>query len=100
MVGSFAFGPMLVAFGVGVIAGYALYRLDEAFGLTEKVTKAYSKALGELQQLWKRLGASAEQKFKQFENSRVVRYLGWRVGYRSRHNGSARATAPSICFRH
>ena len=76
VVGSFAFGPMLVAFGVGVIAGYALYRLDEAFGLTEKVTKVYAKALSELQQLWKRFGASAEQKFKLFENSRVVRYLG------------------------
>ena len=61
---------------MGVIAGYALYRLDEAFGLTEKVTKVYAKALSELQQLWQRLGASAEQKFKQFENSRIVRYLG------------------------
>ena len=76
VVGSFAFGPLLVAFGVGVIAGYALYRLDEAFGITEKVTEVYKSALEELRQLWDRLGASAEQKMKAFENSRAVRYLG------------------------
>ncbi len=76
VVGSFAFGPLLVAFGVGVIAGYALYRLDEAFGITEKVTKVYESALEELRQLWDRLGAAAEQKMRAFENSRAVRYLG------------------------
>ena len=76
VVGSFAFGPLLVAFGVGVIAGYALYRLDEAFGITEKVSKMYESALDELRQAWDKLGAAAEQKFKEFENSGTVRYLG------------------------
>ena len=76
VVGSFAFGPLLVAFGVGVIAGYALYKLDEAFGITEKVSKVYESALDELTRLWERLGASAEKKMRDFENSGAVRYLG------------------------
>lgn len=76
VIGSFAFGPLLVAFGVGVLAGYALYKLDEAFGITEKVTKMYESALEELRKLWEKLGAEAEKKFHEFENSRAVRYIG------------------------
>ncbi|MGI4876236.1 MAG: hypothetical protein ACRYG4_01975 [Janthinobacterium lividum] len=76
VIGSFAFGPLLVAFGVGVLAGYALFKLDEAFGITEKVTKVYESALEELKRLWDKLGAEAEKKFREFENSRTVRYIG------------------------
>ena len=76
MVGSFAVGPLLVPFRRERIAGYAFYRLDEAFGVTRKVTKAYGSGLEERRQLWDRLGASADQKMREFENSRAVRYLG------------------------
>ncbi len=76
VVGSFAFGPLLVAFGVGVIAGYALYKLDEAFGINEKVSKMYESALDELQKLWGEAGEAAERKFHDFENSGAVRWLG------------------------
>ena len=73
VIGSFAFGPLLVAFGVGVVAGYALYKLDQAFGVTEKVSKLYEEGLAKLKEAWDRLGAAADQKFRDFENSRVVR---------------------------
>ena len=76
VIGSFAFGPLLVAFGVGVLAGYALFKLDEAFGITEKVTKVYESAIEELRKLWEKLGTEAEQKFHEFENSRAVKYIG------------------------
>lgn len=76
VVGSFAFGPLLVAFGVGVVAGYALYKLDEAFGITEKVSKVYESALDELQKLWGEMGDAAGRRYEDFKNSGTVKWLG------------------------
>ncbi len=71
-IGSFALGPALVAFGVGILAGYALYRLDKYFGITEKVTAAYEAGLEKLKQWWHRVGAAAQRKWIDFVNSGFV----------------------------
>ena len=36
-IGTFACGPFVIALFVGIVAGYTLYRLDDRFGLTEKL---------------------------------------------------------------
>lgn len=67
-----ALGPALIAFGAGVIAGYALYRLDKHFGLTEKVTAAYERGLDRLAEWWRRAGNEAQSLWTRFVNSNFV----------------------------
>ena len=75
VIGSLACGPCLVAFAVGVIAGYALYRLDEHFHITDKLSEAYDKGLAKLAVVWKDLGAEADARFHQLAHSQMVNDL-------------------------
>ncbi|WP_044560682.1 hypothetical protein, partial [Azospirillum sp. B4] len=75
VIGSFACGPFLVALAVGVAVGYGLYRLDEYFHLTDKLSEAYDKGLAKLGQAFQQLGAEAEQRFHQLANSKMVHDL-------------------------
>ena len=70
--GSLAVGPFLIAFLVGVVAGLALYALDQHFGFTEKLTQLYDEGLARLADLWKALGQRAEERFDQLAHSHLV----------------------------
>ena len=72
VISTIALGPALIAFGAGVLAGYALYQLDKHFGLTEKVTAAYARGLDKLAQWWREAGVEASQKWTDFINSNAV----------------------------
>lgn len=48
VIGSFALGSVLVAFAVGVLAGVALTAIDNRFGLSEKLGRAYDAGLARL----------------------------------------------------
>ncbi len=72
LIGSFACGPFLIAFGVGILAGFAFFELDQQFGLTDKLSALYDEGLGKLAQISQKLGASADQKFRQLANSQTV----------------------------
>ena len=74
-IGSFACGPFVIALFVGVAAGYALYRLDEHFGLTEKLGRAYDKGLAKLGEVWHELGTEADARFQQLARSQMVHDL-------------------------
>ncbi len=74
-IGSLACGPFLVAFAVGVIAGYALYKLDEECHITDKLSERYDKRLATLAQVWNNLGAEADARFNQLAHSRLVNDL-------------------------
>lgn len=76
-IGAIACGPMLVAFVVGVVVGYGLYKLDQHFGLTEKLSQAYDRGLAHLARAWHELGIEAQQRFRQLEHSRIVHDLTW-----------------------
>jgi hypothetical protein len=75
VIGTFACGPLIVAFVVGVAVGYALYKLDEHFHLTEKLSEIYDNGLEKLDHVREALGAEAEMRFKQLENSTIVHDL-------------------------
>ena len=75
LIGSFAVGPLIVGFVVGVAVGYALYKLDEHFHFSEQLGKVYDKALARLAEAWHRLGAEAEERFRQVANSTAVHDL-------------------------
>jgi hypothetical protein len=75
VIGTFACGPLIVAFVVGVVVGYALYKVDEYFHLTEKLSACYDLGLAKLDDVRKELGAEAEKRFKQLENSSIVHDL-------------------------
>ena len=75
VIGSFACGPFLVAFVVGAAAGYGLYKLDEHFHLTDKLSAAYDRGLAKLNQVRLELGAEARQRFQQLANSQMVHDL-------------------------
>ena len=74
-VGSLACGPLLVAFGVGVLAGFALAELDDNLHLTHKLTEAFNKGLAKLSQVWGALGQEADTRFRQLANSQTVHDL-------------------------
>ncbi len=74
-IGSLACGPFLVAFAVGVIAGYALYKLDEQLHLTDKLSEFYDKGLSKLAQVWHDLGTEAGARFNQLSHSQMVHDL-------------------------
>ena len=74
-IGSLACGPFLVAFAVGVIAGYALYKLDEHFHLTDKLSEFYDKGLAKLAEVWDDLGSEANARFNQLAHSQMVHDL-------------------------
>ena len=74
-IGSLACGPFLVAFVVGVAAGYALYRLDEYFHIHEKLAEAYDAGLTKLAQVWDELGTEAHRRFDQLAHSHFVHDL-------------------------
>ena len=75
VVGGLACGPFLVAFAVGVIAGVALYKVDESFNLHEKLGDLYDKGLAKLAEVWRELGAEAQARFEQLAHSHVVHDL-------------------------
>ena len=74
-IGSLACGPFLVAFAVGVVVGYALYKLDEHFHLTDKLSALYDQGLAKLAQVWRDLGADADARFNQLAHSQMVHDL-------------------------
>ena len=74
-VGSFACGPFVVALVVGVLAGIALYALDQHFGLTGTLGQAYDKGLAKLGQVWHELGTEADARFQQLARSQMVHDL-------------------------
>ena len=75
VIGSFAIGPLIVGFAVGVAVGYALYRIDEHFHFSEQLGRAYDKGLARLVEVWHRLGADAEQRYRQLATSTFVHDL-------------------------
>lgn len=75
LLGSIACGPLLIGLAAGALAGYLLYRLDEHFHLTEKLTRAYDHGLDKLTEVFRQLGADAERRFAQLEHSRMVHDL-------------------------
>ena len=74
-IGSLACGPFLVAFAVGVVAGYALYRLDEHFRITDKLSALYDQGLAKLSLVWQDLGTQADARFQQLAHSQMVHDL-------------------------
>ena len=72
VVGTFALGPALLAFGIGVAVGGILFFLDHEFGITKKVEAAYQSALNKLEGWWAALGPAAYQRWQQFLDSGVV----------------------------
>ena len=56
-------------------AGYALYKLDEEFHITDKLSELYDKGLAKLAQVWNNLGAEADARFNQLAYSRPVNDL-------------------------
>ena len=75
-IGTFACGPFAVALIVGVVAGYALYRLDDHFMLTTRLGQAYDKGLAKLGQVWDELATDANARFDQLARSRMMHDLG------------------------
>ncbi len=74
-IGAFACGPFVIALFVGAGAGYALYRLDDRFGLTEKLSDAYDRGLEKLAEVSQALGAEADARFNQLARSQMVHDL-------------------------
>ncbi len=75
VIGSFALGPMLVAFAVGILAGMALTAIDNRFGLADKLGRAYDRGLARLAELWDALGDEAEARYQQLARSQFVHDL-------------------------
>ena len=75
VVGSFALGPMLVAFVVGVAVGYALSQIDSHYKIGEKLGKAYDAGLDRLAEIWDDLGDGAELRYRQLMNSQMIHDL-------------------------
>ena len=73
VIGTFALGPALVAFGVGVLVGGGLFWLDQRFDISKRVTAAYRRGLDKLQKWWETLGPEANRQWNSFVNSAVVR---------------------------
>lgn len=71
-VGSPAIDAFAVAFVVGVLAGFALYELDDDFGITDKLGRLYDEGLDKLGRVWKTLGTHAEARFAQLAQSYLV----------------------------
>lgn len=80
-IGSFALGPLLVAFAVGVVAGIALTAIDNRFGLSEKLGRAYDAGLKKLAEVWDVLGNEAEARYQQLMRSQFVHDLDCNVGW-------------------
>ena len=74
-IGAIACGPFLVALVVGVAVGLILFEIDNELGLSEKLGEAYDEGLTKLAHTWHELGAEAEQRFRNLENSRTVQDL-------------------------
>ncbi len=74
-IGRLACGPFVVAFLVGLIAGIALFALDEHFGLTEKLGHAYDRGLVTLRKVWDELGTEADARFTKLAHSQMVHDL-------------------------
>ena len=79
-VGALAVGPFVVALFVGVVAGLALYQLDDTFGLTEKLGRLYDEGLSRLGDVWTTLGAQAQQRFDALAHSHLVSDLRQETG--------------------
>lgn len=75
VVGSFAMGPLVVAFAVGFLVGVGLTMLDNEFHISEKLGKAYDAALDKLAGVWDDLSDEAESRYRQLANSQFVHDL-------------------------
>ncbi len=83
VVGSFALGPLLVAFVVGAVVGLTLMAIDNRYGLTDKLARAYDEGLAKLAQLWEQLGDTAAARYDQLANSALVHDLERNVDWLS-----------------
>ena len=81
VIGSFACGPLVVALIVGAAVGFGLFKLDEQFQLTEKLSAAYDSGIAKLDQVRLELGADAQQRFRQLANSQMVHDLSRETHY-------------------
>jgi hypothetical protein len=80
--GSLACGPFILAFVIGVVAGYELYKRDRYFHLTDKVSALYNVGLAKLAQVWSHLGEEADARSAQLGLSvRPKRMRVFRIGY-------------------
>jgi hypothetical protein len=87
VVGSFALGPLLVAFVVGAVVGLTLMAIDNRYGLTDKLAKAYDEGLVKLARLWDELGDAAEARYHQLANSTLVHDLERNIDWLSARVG-------------
>ncbi len=84
VVGSFALGPMLVAFVVGVAVGYALSQIDSHYKISEKLGKAFDAGLDRLAEVWENLSDEAEARYRQLMNSVLVHDLEQNIDWLSK----------------
>lgn len=74
-IGTFVCGPFLVALAVGLVVGIGLYKIDQYFDLTAKLSKAYDGSLQKLAEVWKRLGKDADRRIEQLKRNGFVHDL-------------------------
>lgn len=87
VVGSFAMGPIAVAFVVGFAVGYGLSQLDKKYDISGKLGKLWDQALAKLAQVWDELSDEAEVRYRQFRNSRLIHDLDQNITWLSRNIG-------------
>lgn len=75
LIGSFAMGPLVVGFGVGLVVGIGLTMLDDEYHITAKLAAAYDRALVKLDKVWDDLGDEAEERYRQLSNSHLIHDL-------------------------
>jgi hypothetical protein len=81
VVGSFAMGPIAVAFVVGLVVGVGLTMLDNELHISEKLGRAFDRALAALEKVWDRLSDEAEARYRQLANSRFVHDLDQNIDW-------------------
>ena len=74
-IGSFALGPLAVAFLAGVGIAVALAWADDHFQLSEKLGRLYDQGIDRLKQAWAHLGQQAEKRYQELANSHFVHNL-------------------------
>lgn len=79
VVGTFALGPLVVAFGAAVAVGFALDWLDEKIGLSERLNKMLDDAFAKVEKFFREKTAEAEAWAKRVANSQTVHDLTRRV---------------------
>jgi hypothetical protein len=69
VIGTFACGPFLVALVVGIAVGYGLFRIDEYFQITNKLSDTYDRGLARFREVWLQLESEADDRFRRMEKS-------------------------------